>query len=354
MAEKLENVLLGDTTTKVVEKINKNISQTLQNADDIEDVKESIKNIEDSVESAGKIDKIKFVTHSGAPTSEYEADKETKVVTLPVYTYEQIDTYVGNLAGGMHYKGTLGVGGTVTELPMAINDSTGQTVVKNGYTYKVITKGTYENQSAEVGDLFIATISAAEGGGWDIQWHLVPSGDDGDVYADDTWSTQDTLVVTNSEEAPGKKVKDSGYTITDENLLDVYSQSDDVKKKKIPTMRSVTESFYRTGVLDLWCMMDFTKITIDGTDTGELQYKCSETSKAAAYKLLKNATLLGVSLRTNNIERQVIADVEVTRDYNAKQITISLKVDPSLVSTFKSHGVVSFGTHARVTELAWD
>ena len=77
-------------------------------------------------------------------------------------------TAIANLPEPMIFKGTLGTGGTITSLPTAA-------AANEGFTYKVITAGTYASQTAKVGDLFIYNGSA---------WVLVPSGDD---TATDTW-----------------------------------------------------------------------------------------------------------------------------------------------------------------------
>ena len=62
----------------------------------------------------------------------------------------------------MIFKGSLGTGGTVTTLPTASSSN-------KGYTYKVITDGTYASQSAKVGDTFISDGTT---------WVLIPSGDE--------------------------------------------------------------------------------------------------------------------------------------------------------------------------------
>ena len=56
----------------------------------------------------------------------------------------------------------LGTNGTITSLPTAAASN-------EGYTYKVITAGTYASQSAKVGDVFISNGSS---------WNLIPSGDE--------------------------------------------------------------------------------------------------------------------------------------------------------------------------------
>ena len=67
----------------------------------------------------------------------------------------------------MQYKGTLGTNGTITSLPSAASSN-------EGFIYKVITAGTYADQEAKIGDVFISNGSA---------WTLIPSGDD----IDDSW-----------------------------------------------------------------------------------------------------------------------------------------------------------------------
>lgn len=64
--------------------------------------------------------------------------------------------------GPMVFKGSLGTGGTITTLPTASSDNI-------GYTYKVITDGTYASQSAKAGDTFVSDGST---------WILIPSGDE--------------------------------------------------------------------------------------------------------------------------------------------------------------------------------
>ena len=56
----------------------------------------------------------------------------------------------------MIFKGTLGIGGTVSVVP-----TSGYTV---GDTYRVITAGTYAGQACEVGDLLIAVNDGPSSG----------------------------------------------------------------------------------------------------------------------------------------------------------------------------------------------
>jgi len=69
---------------------------------------------------------------------------------------------IANLPKPMVFKGTLGSGGTIETLPTASSSN-------KGFTYIVITDGTYAGQSAKAGDTFVSDGSS---------WVLIPSADD--------------------------------------------------------------------------------------------------------------------------------------------------------------------------------
>lgn len=72
--------------------------------------------------------------------------------------------YVDNLLSvndALLFKGTLGIGGTITTLP---------SIYETGWTYKVITAGTYAGNICEVGDLVISIVDRESGGGVDGDW----------------------------------------------------------------------------------------------------------------------------------------------------------------------------------------
>lgn len=92
---------------------------------------------------------------------------EIKAITLPNGdSYDIVDqgarNLISELPSPMVFKGTLGTNGTITSLPSA-------SASNEGFTYKVITDGTYASQTAKVGDVFISNGK---------EWTLVPSGDE--------------------------------------------------------------------------------------------------------------------------------------------------------------------------------
>ena len=80
---------------------------------------------------------------------------------------QRLDGRINNLPVPMQFKGSLGVNGTITDLPSA-------SASNDGYTYKVITAGTYQGLVTKVGD--VVTSNGSE-------WVLIPSGD----VDTDTW-----------------------------------------------------------------------------------------------------------------------------------------------------------------------
>ena len=102
-----------------------------------------------------------------------KADTDSVYTKSETYTKEEVNTLISNLPEPMIFKGTLGVNGTITELPTA-------SASNEGYTYKVITEGTYAGTSAKVGDVF---VSAKPEGASAYSWVLIPAGDEDS----DTW-----------------------------------------------------------------------------------------------------------------------------------------------------------------------
>ena len=90
-------------------------------------------------------------------------------------TGKAIYDYVGDAiaaSDAMVFKGTIGTGGTVTALP---------TTYKTGWTYRVITAGTYAGQNCEVGDLIIALVDRDGTGNLDSDWTVAQTNIDGAI-----------------------------------------------------------------------------------------------------------------------------------------------------------------------------
>ena len=101
-----------------------------------------------------------------------------------------------SLASPMVFKGTLGVGGTIQSLPTASSSN-------EGFTYLVITDGTYASQAAKAGDMFISNGSA---------WVYVPSADE-----------PTPIVISDTLTAGSTQITFSNSAITANSLIDVYA-----------------------------------------------------------------------------------------------------------------------------------
>jgi len=112
-------------------------------------------------------------------TTQTAGDNSTKLATTAY-----VDNAVEELPQAMIFRGSLGTGGTITDLPAAAKANAGD-------VYKVIVAGDYtivpadpkadpptpaETQHAEIGDLFICGQTGT-GSGATYAWNLIPSGD---------------------------------------------------------------------------------------------------------------------------------------------------------------------------------
>ena len=112
---------------------------------------------------------------------------------------DELEQTIEELPEPMIFKGSLGTGGTITSLPTASEDN-------KGFTYKVITAGTYQGVAAEVGDTLISDGTA---------WVLIPSGDEpsGTVTNVGVSSTDGSITV-------------SGSPITSSGTIDIAVNAD--------------------------------------------------------------------------------------------------------------------------------
>jgi hypothetical protein len=117
---------------------------------------------------------------------------------------DAVITYVDSLLAAndaMIFKGTLGSGGTITALPA--------TAVNAGWTYRVITAGTYAGIACEIGDLVIAVADAL--GNINSTWTVVQTNIDGAVVGPAS-STTNALAVFNG--TTGKLIQNSSFVPT--------------------------------------------------------------------------------------------------------------------------------------------
>lgn len=123
------------------------------------------------------------------PTQDEHAATKGYVDQKAAAAEQAAKQYADNILGAndaMVFKGTLGTGGTVTALP---------TTYQTGWTYRVITAGTYADQACEVGDLIIAVADATDDGS-NADWTIAQTNIDGAV-THSAPLTADNIVVGN-------------------------------------------------------------------------------------------------------------------------------------------------------------
>jgi hypothetical protein len=116
---------------------------------------------------------------------------------------DAVKSYVDGLLSAndaMVFKGTIGTGGTVTALP---------TSHSAGWTYRVITAGTYVGVVCEVGDLIISVMDRSGSGNVNSDWTVVQSNIDGAVVGPAS-SVNGRFASFNGTN--GKLLADSGFS----------------------------------------------------------------------------------------------------------------------------------------------
>lgn len=189
----------------------------------IEEITEEV--IGDDYYTAEETDEaIETATEGKADTTYVDTELDKKADKSNTYTKTEVDTLIDNLPAPMIFKGTLGVGGTIQSLPTASADN-------EGFTYKVITDGTYAGQTAKVGDVFTSNGS---------EWVYIPSGDEDN----DTWRA----IKVEGVEVLGNGISSGAVDFVGSENIDVEFDSDgnkvEVKTKNIYTKEQVDDIVY--------------------------------------------------------------------------------------------------------------
>lgn len=150
----------------------------------------------------------KFVDANGTIANGYSVQSELSSSATAIPTGEAVSAAIDSkiaAADAMIFKGTIGTSGTATTVPTSN--------YKTGWTYKVITAGTYAGIKCEIGDMLIALKDGPASGSSVINadWTVVQTNIDGAVTGPAS-STANHIVTFN--DATGKVIKDSGLTIS--------------------------------------------------------------------------------------------------------------------------------------------
>ena len=217
-------------------------------------------------------------SNSKINVSQIPTTDEYNVGSAYPVTGKAIEAAMNTLPNPMLYKGSLGTGGTITALPTA-------SASNEGFTYKVITSGTYAGQSAKVGDVFISNGT---------EWTIIPSGDE----------PEGTVISVGMSVPIGLKIKEGTSPVTTSGTIEVQLDEGYVIPKTVDIVPSTRKINNITLESDVVLDGDDIKATgyakaesksnITGTDTinqalGKLELK-SDTNETNISTLKKHVT----------------------------------------------------------------
>ena len=255
-------------------------------------------------------------------------------------TGKAIYDYVGDAiaaSDAMVFKGTIGTGGTVTALP---------TTYKTGWTYRVITAGTYAGQNCEVGDLIIALVDRDGTGNLDSDWTVAQTNIDGaitDINATTPITvsgsgTSRTIGHANSGVTAGSYGLASNATPSFGATFDVPYVTVDAKghvtsgKTNTVTIPNNNASSSSAGLMSVDAYNKLYSLVSSSiqTKTGTLSTGSTVLSLSISPEYL--AEIINVSVRTPSGET-VVADVDIDLLGSTVDVTIAQGYSTDLMVT---------------------
>lgn len=272
-----------------------------------------------------------------AEGKEISVSASNKVITLDI----DLSQYAkkSDLTSAMEFKGTVGVGGTIADLPTATADM-------NGDTYKVVTAGTYAGKTATVGDVFICDGS---------DWRLIPSGADeykgtvtaitaGTGLAGGTISESGTIshkgYVGASNVTPGSAKLISGVTTDEDGLGHVTGLTQATLKggsnvtiEQVGQDITISSSYVDTN----------TKTTINTSNNGVTIAKTTDSADSIIYEVGHKAKE-STANDTNNSGRTYVQNITLDNFGHIKTITTGTEtvVDTDTNRAISVNGTVLF------------
>ena len=241
--------------------------------------------------------------------------------TTQIATTAFVQTAISNglaASDAMIIKGTIGTNGTVTALP---------TTYKTGWTYRVVTAGTYAGEVCEIGDLIIALIDRSGSNNANSDWCVAQTNINGaitGVKGDNTYLTasQSGSVVTVSH----KDVTRSNTTSTASpshggTFTAVKSISSDAKGHVTAVdTETVTLPSYSTATTSANGLMSSSdKTKLNGIATG------AEVNQNAFSNVVVGSTTIAADAKTDSLTLVAGNNVTLTPDANNDKITIAAK-----------------------------
>ena len=259
---------LGDAAYKSVDTVVTKDSTSLitSGAVSAELDKKMNSSMRNSADGVAGLDGNSKISVSQIPTTdEYNVDS-----AYPV-TGKAIEAAMNTLPNPMLYKGSLGTGGTITALPTA-------SASNEGFTYKVITSGTYAGQSAKVGDVFISNGT---------EWTIIPSGDE----------PEGTVISVGMSVPTGLKIKDGTSPVTTSGTIEVQLDEGYVIPKEadiVPSTRKINNITLESDVV------------LDGDDIKATGYAKAESKSNIVGTDTINQALGKLELKSDTNETNIL------------------------------------------------
>lgn len=182
---------------------------------------------------------------------------DTTTASDKTWSSNKIKSEFDNLPNPMVFKGTLGSGGTITTLPTASSSN-------EGYTYKVITAGTYASQDADVGDVFVSNATA---------WVLIPAGDD----VEDTWrniKVNGTEVLSITDKGAFNLVAGTGIELTNDNGSVTIAVKSTVLRDTLDA-GDTTLVFTNNAITETSLISVYADVWYEDIDVDDTTHKCT-------------------------------------------------------------------------------
>ena len=285
---------------------------------------------------------------TGTPTAPTAV---TGVSNTQIANTQYVNTAISNAiaaSDAMIFKGTLGTGGTITALPKTY---------KTGWTYRVVSAGSYAGQQCEIGDLVIALVDRSGSGNVNSDWTVAQTNINGAITS---MSGSNPIQVTGSGSSRNIQHMTSGVTagtyrsVTVNNMGHVIDGSNPVTD--IAEGGTNNTSFTNNTVI----IYDGNKLASSGVSTTKLNYLSGVTSdiqtqlngKAASSHTHKYAGSSSAGGPANSVKANMVVKLNGGTTEGTNQFTFNgsaaktVNITPSSIgAAAASHGThVSFGT----------